>query len=150
MQGEKVQREKVQWEIRPADWASDKEQIRAVRDLVFIQEQKVDPAIEWDDQETSAQHFLVLGDGSAVGTGRLLRSGKIGRMAILQNQRGNGLGRRLLEVICDFAREQSFSSVYLHAQRHAEEFYRKSGFVPVGDEFLEAGIPHIKMVREFD
>jgi predicted GNAT family N-acyltransferase len=140
----------VQWEIRTADWQSDRELIRAVRDAVFIQEQKVDPAIEWDDQEDSAQHFLVFGNGSAVGTGRLLRSGKIGRMAILQALRGNGLGRRLLDKICEHARALGFSSVYLHAQRHAEGFYRKSGFVPVGEEFLEAGIPHIKMVREFD
>ena len=145
MQGAKVQRE-----IRPADWDSDREMIRAVRDVVFIQEQKVDPAIEWDDQETSAQHFLVFADGLAVGTGRLATSGKIGRMAILKNLRGHGLGQQLLESICEHALAQGFASVYLHAQRHAEEFYCKSGFIPVGEEFFEAGIPHIKMVRKFD
>lgn len=136
--------------IRPADWNTDRAAIRAVREAVFIREQKVDPAIEWDEQEESAQHFLVLEGDSPVGTGRITGSGKIGRMAVLQSARGSGIGLRLLESICAYARQAGLHSVYLHAQRHAEDFYRKAGFVAEGDEFIEADIPHIKMVRHFD
>ncbi|SHE63240.1 hypothetical protein SAMN04487965_0309 [Microbulbifer donghaiensis] len=135
--------------IRPADWATERASIRAVREEVFIREQKVDPDIEWDDQEETAQHFLVLEDGVAVGTGRITAAGKIGRMAILKSVRGSGLGFRLLEAICEYAREAGVNRVYLHAQRHAEGFYSKAGFVADGPEFVEANIPHIKMVRHF-
>ncbi|WP_346836406.1 GNAT family N-acetyltransferase [Microbulbifer sp. SAOS-129_SWC] len=134
-------------EIRPADWAREREQIRSVRDAVFVREQQVDPKIEWDDCEARAQHFLVLRDGTAVGTGRLLPSGKIGRMAILQCERGTGLGLRLLAQICDFARQRGDKEVYLHAQCHAEDFYHKAGFSTAGGVFSEADIPHVKMVR---
>ena len=137
-------------EIRTANWESDREQIRSVRDAVFIREQNVDPQIEWDDQETSAQHFLVLCDGAAVGTGRITTAGKIGRMAILRSARGSGFGLRLLKSICAFAREKQFHSVYLHAQCHAEGFYRRAGFEPEGEIFHEAGIPHIRMARSLD
>lgn len=137
-------------EIRPADWSEDRERIRSVRETVFVREQNVDPTIEWDDQEETAQHFLVLRDGAAVGTGRLLKSGKIGRMAVLASERGTGLGFRLLQSICDRARQWGLSSVYLHAQCHAEGFYRKAGFAVEGEPFSEADIPHIKMVLSFD
>ncbi|MFC6631705.1 GNAT family N-acetyltransferase [Microbulbifer taiwanensis] len=136
--------------IRAADWNGDREQIRAVREAVFILEQNVDPAIEWDDQEETAQHFLALQGGEPVATGRITRTGKIGRMAVVKSQRGSGLGFRLLEFICEHARQNAHQSVYLHAQCHAEGFYRKAGFTAEGEEFTEAGIPHIKMVRRFD
>ena len=137
-------------EIRTADWNADRELIRGVRDAVFVREQHVDPALEWDEQESSAQHFLVLRDGVTVGTGRLLPTGKIGRMAVLKSERGSGLGFRLLETICEHARARQFSRVYLHAQCHAEGFYHKAGFVAEGEPFTEADILHIKMVRRFD
>lgn len=136
--------------IRPADWSTERALIRAVREEVFIREQMVDPAIEWDDQEETAQHFLVLQEQLPVGTGRITAAGKIGRMAVLKSVRGSGLGFRLLEAICAHARESGIRQVYLHAQRHAEGFYRKADFVAEGDEFVEANIPHIKMVRRFD
>lgn len=137
-------------EIRTADWHRDREAIRRVRDTVFIGEQGVDPAIEWDESDDTAQHFLILRDGEAVATGRLATNGKIGRMAVLQGERGSGLGLRLLERICSHARERGFARVTLHAQRHAEGFYRQAGFVTGGEPFVEAGIEHIRMVRDFD
>ncbi|WP_323844405.1 GNAT family N-acetyltransferase [Microbulbifer magnicolonia] len=136
--------------IRAADWNDDRVLIRQIREAVFIREQKVDPAIEWDDQEESAQHFLAMNGAEPLGTGRITASGKIGRMAVVKSARGSGLGFRLLEFICDYARGRGFDSVYLHAQTHAEGFYRKAGFVPAGEEFIEADIPHIRMVRRFD
>ncbi|MCW8127226.1 GNAT family N-acetyltransferase [Microbulbifer halophilus] len=136
-------------EIRAADWQRDRDAIRSVRDAVFIREQGVDPAIEWDASDDTAQHFLVLRDGRPVGTGRLATSGKIGRMAVLQSERDSGLGQRLLAHICSHAREQGFDRVTLHAQRHAEGFYRRAGFAAEGEPFVEADIDHIRMVQDF-
>ncbi|AOS97990.1 putative N-acetyltransferase YjcF [Microbulbifer aggregans] len=140
----------AEFEIAVADWDRDLDAIRMVRETVFIREQKVDPAIEWDDQETSAAHFLVRLEGEPVATGRLTSKGKIGRMAVLPAFRGRGLGLRLLEAICNYARSRGLHHVFLHAQCHAQDFYAKSGFQPVGGEFEEADIPHIKMERSFD
>ncbi|WP_237065063.1 GNAT family N-acetyltransferase [Microbulbifer guangxiensis] len=135
-------------EIRVADWDRDLEQIRLVRETVFIREQRVDPAIEWDDQEAAATHFLAFLEGEPVATGRLTQTGKIGRMAVLPRYRKQGLGSRLLEIICEHARATGLQHVFLHAQCHARHFYANAGFRAVGGEFEEAGIPHIKMERE--
>lgn len=137
-------------EVAVADWERDLKPIRQIRETVFIREQAVDPAIEWDDQETTATHFLVQLQGEPVATGRLTIDGKIGRMAVLPAFRGQGLGLCLLEAICAHARSAGLKRVYLHAQCHAEGFYAKGGFQVTGGQFEEAGIPHIKMELRFD
>ena len=131
--------------VRLADWNSDYDTIRSIRNQVFVEEQGVPPEIEWDEYETSAQHFLVFHRDKAVGTGRLTGEGKIGRMAILSDARGLGAGLQLLRFICKFARAEGQKQVYLNAQTHAIPFYAKAAFQPVGDEFMEANIPHVRM-----
>ncbi|MCO1334321.1 GNAT family N-acetyltransferase [Microbulbifer sp. OS29] len=134
--------------VRHASWNSDRHRIRTIREAVFIQEQQVPADLEWDEQEETAEHFLVFSDNIAVGTGRLTPDGKIGRMAIKKSSRGLGLGAELLKVICHHALQNGYQRVYLHAQQHAEGFYVRSGFIVEGTIFYEAGIPHIKMVKE--
>lgn len=133
----------------PVPWSSHRKQLRAVREIVFIQEQEVPREIEWDGEDDAATHFLAVTEaGQAVGCARLLPSGQIGRMAVLPELRGTGLGRRLLDEAIEEAKRQGFTRVHLHAQSHALEFYRKGGFLPVGGEFMEAGIPHQAMELE--
>ncbi|QFT54739.1 GNAT family N-acetyltransferase [Microbulbifer sp. THAF38] len=136
--------------VRPADWQKEQESIRAIREAVFVQEQKVPADLEWDNLEESSQHFLVFNEGVAVGTGRLGKNGKIGRMAIKQSARGLGLGAQLLNCICDYAKQRGLFNIYLHAQQHAQGFYTRGGFIAEGEIFYEAGIPHIKMVRQLN
>jgi len=83
-----------------------------------------------------------------VGCARLMPSGQIGRMAVLPDYRGTGLGRRLLDEAIEEAKRQGFQRVHLHAQTHAAGFYRKAGFLPEGPEFMEAGIAHQAMTLE--
>lgn len=135
--------------VRLADWDTDRNSIRNIREQVFIQEQKVPAELEWDSLETSAQHFLVLHEGEAIGTGRITSSGKIGRMAVKKSARGIGAGQLLLENICGYAHSQGLTKVYLNAQCRACNFYQKLGFVSVGTVFDEANIPHIRMERCF-
>jgi predicted GNAT family N-acyltransferase len=135
--------------IVPVSWSSHRDQLRQVRETVFIDEQQVPRDIEWDGEDDVSTHFLAITEGGqAVGCARLLPSGQIGRMAVLPAYRGTGLGRRLLETVIEEAKRQGFSRVHLHAQSHASEFYRKGGFLPVGGEFMEAGIPHQAMALE--
>lgn len=134
-------------ELRIADWNSDRDTLRALREQVFIIEQQVPRDIEWDGRDEDALHVLGSLDGVPIACGRLLPEGKIGRMAVLAQHRGHGYGAAVLQALVDAASGQGLSEVYLHAQQHAAEFYRRAGFAPEGEPFTEAGIDHIAMRR---
>ncbi|WP_068718373.1 GNAT family N-acetyltransferase [Vibrio tritonius] len=122
-------------------------QIRAIRDEVFIQEQDIDPTLEFDGCDANALHALITIDGEPVATGRLLADGHIGRIAVLAAYRGQGVGAQVVRSLIKEAELQGYPRVYLGAQIHAVDFYRKLGFVSFGDEFIEAGIPHLAMEK---
>jgi predicted GNAT family N-acyltransferase len=137
-----------EFRLRLADWEREREAMRAVRTAVFIQEQGVPQDIEWDDMDPLCVHVLAVdADGAPVGTGRLAPDGKIGRMAVLKDWRGAGVGAAILEFLVESARERGIKSCRLNAQSHALGFYLGHGFTPQGEEFLEAGIPHRRMER---
>jgi predicted GNAT family N-acyltransferase len=131
--------------IGRADWRRDSEALREVRRRVFIEEQGISREDEWDGQDAGAVHFLATQDGVPVGTARLLPSGQIGRMAVLAELRGKGIGRQLLDAAVEAARDAGLHEVFLHAQRTAEGFYAAAGFHARGPGFMEAGIPHVDM-----
>jgi predicted GNAT family N-acyltransferase len=134
-------------ELRIADWNSDRDTLRALREQVFIIEQQVPRDIEWDGRDADALHVLGSLDGVPIACGRLLPEGKIGRMAVLAQHRGHGYGAAVLQALVDAASGRGLSEIYLHAQQHAADFYRRAGFEPEGEPFAEAGIPHIAMRR---
>lgn len=130
------------------DWSTDAALIRPVRETVFIAEQAVPEHEEWDEYDADSIHALaVLPNRDAVGTARLRRDGKIGRMAVLSAYRGAGIGARMLAALLDEADRLGIGDLRLHAQTHAVGFYRRFGFEAIGEVFDEAGIPHQKMVR---
>ncbi len=132
--------------IRIADWTQDRQILQTIRRAVFIEEQNVPETLEWDGQDADAFHFLASIDNAEnVGTARLLKNGRIGRMAVLKNFRSQGIGTALMHAILALAKEKGLPSVYLHAQVSAIAFYQRFGFTTTGAEFSEAGIPHCKM-----
>ena len=134
--------------VREVAWSDCAEILRAIREEVFIREQDVPVEEEWDGRDDDSRHFLAESDGRPVGTARLLASGQIGRMAVLQPARGLGTGRLLLKAAVKAARQGDYPEIFLEAQTHAVEFYRKAGFRPEGATFLEAGIPHQRMTLD--
>lgn len=134
-------------ETRVASWAHDADSLRHIRHEVFVVEQKVPKQLEWDGEDEACHHALAFIDGHCVGTGRLSREGKIGRMAVLRPARGLGVGSALLEKLVSMAVGAGMEQVYLHAQIHALAFYERHGFIAEGPEFDEADIPHQHMVR---
>lgn len=128
-------------------WEDAREALSSVRREVFIAEQGVPEDLEWDEDDARSVHVLAASAAAApIGTGRLLPDGRIGRMAVLRSWRGRGVGSAILRALLDAAREAGYDEVRLHAQTHALAFYAKHGFVAIGDEFMEAGIPHREMV----
>jgi len=127
------------------DWRAAQAEAKRIRVTVFVEEQGVPAELEMDDNDAASLHALAYADGRAIGTGRLLPDGHIGRMAVLKEWRGRGAGRGLLRRLIDAARQRGHREVALSAQVHALEFYRAEGFEPEGAIYEEAGIPHQAM-----
>jgi predicted GNAT family N-acyltransferase len=132
--------------VRLADWARDEPQLKAIRYRVFVVEQRVPEDLEWDGLDAGCRHALAEDlTGNAIGCGRLLPDGHIGRMAVDADWRGNGVGTALLKRLVELAREQGYPRLVLNAQVQAMPFYARHGFTSAGPEFEEAGIAHQAM-----
>jgi len=123
------------------------ERIRRVRQFVFSLEQKIDPTLDLDGQDTFALHVLAEIGGQFVGTGRILGDGHIGRLAVIKAARGKGIGEKIVANLLDVAKQKGMSRVFLGAQEHAVGFYEKMGFRKFGFPYEEAGIQHIHMEK---
>jgi predicted GNAT family N-acyltransferase len=135
---------------------ADRPEVAALRTRVFVDEQAVPPEIEQDDRDATAVHVLSRGldgplAGRVVATGRLLVDGEraaIGRMATDPAVRGRGHGAAVLAELHRQAVLRGVREVELHAQVSARRFYERAGYTAVGDEYEEAGIRHVTMVRQ--
>ena len=134
---------------RTMQWDEARAQASPIRFAVFVDEQKVPLEMELDEHDAECLHVIASDGTKAVGTGRLLPDGHIGRMAVLKEARGQGVGAAMLKVLMDAARARGDKGVALSAQTHAVGFYRRYGFVEEGPEYLDAGIPHRSMRCEF-
>lgn len=128
-------------------WERARQLASPIRFQVFVREQRVPAEIELDDMDAPSLHAIAFENEKAIGTGRLLPDGHIGRMAILKEWRRRGIGAAILRALIDAAERRGDREIALSAQLHAVEFYRTQGFEPVGDVYEEAGIPHQAMVR---
>lgn len=137
--------QKAKLEIREGDWAALGDAATEIRRVVFIEEQRVPVEEEWDGRDGDCRHFLALQDGRPIGTARLLPDAHIGRVAVLSEARGGGVGVALMRAAIEAARRDGHPRVELAAQTHALAFYERLGFEAVGGEFLDAGIPHRNM-----
>ena len=133
--------------VRVADWQKENAELRRIRESVFIAEQAVPPELEWDSDDASAVHFLAVEGDYPIGTARLLSNGHIGRVSVLRDWRGLKVGDALMRAVLAEAERLGLKEQMLSAQVHAAPFYERLGFEIVGSEYLEAGIPHIDMVR---
>ena len=132
--------------IELMSWDEARAKASPIRFTVFVEEQRVPIEIEWDDQDAKSLHALAYSAaGEAIATGRLLPDGHIGRMAVLKEWRGKGVGGAILERLIGVARERGDREIELFAQTHALPFYRSYGFAEAGPVFEEAGIPHQAM-----
>lgn len=122
-----------------------RQQCMSIRETVFVQEQGVPPELEMDEFDQQAQHALAVLEGVAVATGRILSDGHIGRIAVLKQYRGRGIGAALVRCLTEYALQQGWRRVYLGSQLHAQAFYERLGFQRYGDVFLDAGIEHCWM-----
>ncbi|MBK6980670.1 MAG: GNAT family N-acetyltransferase [Betaproteobacteria bacterium] len=132
--------------IRLVEWSDASAVLARIRTAVFVVEQDVPAELEMDGRDGECAHALAeSAAGEAIGTGRLMPDGRIGRMAVLASWRGRGVGAAILEALRAEARRRGLRETYLHAQSHAQDFYARHGYAVEGEEYLEAGIPHVGM-----
>ena len=132
--------------VNIVDWNACRTLLQTVRRVVFIEEQRVPEDLEWDDIDGQCVHALACDQaGRPIGTGRLLPSCHLGRMAVVQAWRTRGVGSAILLLLVEEALRRGCGTVHLNAQTHALAFYEKHGFRAAGDIFLDAGIPHRTM-----
>jgi len=140
-------------EVVTGHWDSLGDGAGKVRRDVFIEEQRIPKELEWDEHDATAVHAVARNRlGQAVATGRLVTEapgvGRIGRMAVHRTLRSGGHGAAVLRALEAAAAARGDREVTLHAQRSAEAFYARLGYLPYGDPFEEAGIAHIEMRRK--
>lgn len=140
--------------IRSVETPEEMTTALTIRHRVFVVEQGVPPELEEDADDARACHYLVWAGAEAVGTARLILSpdgtGKIGRVAVLPDRRGSGLGAALVRRLVADARGHGCRELVLDAQISVLRFYERLGFTPEGEEFLDAGIRHRRMRRRLE
>jgi predicted GNAT family N-acyltransferase len=132
--------------VRVVGWSDAAPPLTRVRTTVFVVEQNVPPELEMDGADSRCIHVLAENmAGEAIGAGRLMPDGRIGRMAVLRSWRRKGVGAAMLRALMEEARRRGDRETHLHSQAHARAFYERHGYAVEGEEYLEAGIPHVAM-----
>lgn len=135
--------------VRIVGWSSEEQTLRMIRETVFIMEQGVREYEEFDGRDAGCLHVLVEDQkGRPIATARMQNNGKVGRMAVLRHWRKKGVGSAMLIKLFVEARVMGLKRLCADAQVQALPFYEKHGFRVVGDEFLDARIPHKKVVKD--
>ena len=139
-------------QIRQAKTDLDYIFVRNIRIKVFVIEQQIPWQWEFDRYDESAIHLLVEFNNQIIGTGRLYQSEndfehKLGRMSVLKEFRGKGLGTKILKQFEIIAKEKNISEIYLEAQSDKLDFYLKENYVIKGNEYIMDGISHKLMFK---
>lgn len=137
------------FDIVSGAWSTLKQDAQYIRECVFIQEQNIDAADEWDEQDPISLHFVIYDHLKPIATARLLENNSIGRVAILKAYRGQGIGQLLMLKIIEQAKIEKRETLKLSSQVHAIAFYARLGFEVKGEQYLDCGIPHRDMHLTF-
>ncbi|WP_407703013.1 GNAT family N-acetyltransferase [Virgibacillus tibetensis] len=119
--------------------------------IVFVEEQKVPPEEELDEHDKTAIHFIGYENNEPIAASRLRfveGYGKLERICVLKNHRGKSHGRQIILAMEKLISSKGYSKAKLNAQTHAENFYQRLGYKTISGEFLDAGIPHVTMVKD--
>ncbi|OTG77932.1 GNAT family N-acetyltransferase [Acinetobacter terrae] len=134
-----------QFTIRTGHWDELQNDAKLIREQVFIQEQQIPVADEWDAEDAISLHFVVYDQDHPIATARLLQNNSVGRVAVLKSHRGVGIGKLLMQQIIQQAKHEQRKFLKLSSQVHAIQFYVGLGFKVEGEQYLDCGIPHIDM-----
>jgi len=138
------------YQVKHGCWDQLQQDAKLIRTQVFICEQGITEADEWDDQDVISQHFVIYDQDQPIATARLLQNHSVGRVAVVKVYRGQGLGQMIMLEIISYAQKQGLSVLTLSSQVHAISFYEKLGFTVQGNPYDECGISHIEMTMNLN
>lgn len=138
------------YQVKHGRWDQLQQDAKLIRTQVFICEQGITEADEWDDQDVISQHFVIYDQDQPIATARLLQNHSVGRVAVVKVYRGQGLGQMIMLEIISYAQKQGLSVLTLSSQVHAISFYEKLGFTVQGNPYDECGISHIEMTMNLN
>lgn len=138
----------MHFNVREVSFKTHCKELFSVRHPVFVIGQNVPEDLERDAMDPVCMHFLASDElGKAIGTARVDREGHIGRVAVLESWRGRGVGTSLMKSAMECCATLGLEEALLNSQTSAIDFYLKLGFKTRGEEFVEAGIPHVAMFK---
>ena len=138
-------------DIKIVETNKEREQAYHVRTIVFVEEQHVPPEEELDQYDAKAIHFVGYVGDAPVAAGRLRFTeshGKLERICVLALERGKSYGKMIMREMELEIRNNGYAKAKLNAQTHVEAFYARLGYETISGEFMDAGIPHVTMVKE--
>ena len=138
------------YQVKHGRWDQLQQDAKLIRTQVFICEQGITEADEWDDQDVISQHFVIYDQDQPIATARLLQNHSVGRVAVVKAYRGQGIGQMIMLEIISYAQKQRLSVLTLSSQVHAISFYKKLGFTVQGNSYDECGISHIEMTMNLN
>ncbi|AXI08808.1 GNAT family N-acetyltransferase [Oceanobacillus zhaokaii] len=137
--------------IKIVESDNELQQAYKVRMEVFVNEQKVPEEIEIDEHEDAATHFIGYEGAKPIAASRLRfveEYGKLERICILKDYRGKSHGMEIINAMESVIIDKGYKQAKLNAQTQAEGFYQKLGYDTVSGDFLDAGIPHVTMIKQ--
>ncbi len=142
------------FQVRRVDWAGNAQQLRTIREKVFVFELNIPKRIEFDQFDLSATHVLILDDkDNPIATGRLCKDGLLGRIAVLPPYRTREVYKMLLNYLVEVAKQEGIGEVCINCILNEVDRFLAKGFVQQGHVFMEAGIPRMRLkcpVQQFD
>lgn len=141
----------MSYKLQSGSWDELEQDAKQIRKAVFVIEQQIPEQEEWDAQDALSLHFVVyvpdqhLNLVQPIATARLLKNNSIGRVAVLKQYRGQGVGCLIMQKVIEQAKIEQREYVELSSQVHAVAFYESLGFIKEGEVYLDCGIPHIDM-----
>ncbi|MRH43413.1 GNAT family N-acetyltransferase [Aquibacillus halophilus] len=138
-------------EVKIAKTDEQQQDAYRVRHTVFVLEQNVPPEIEIDELENDSTHFIGYDGNQPIAAGRLRYVedyGKLERVCVLKDFRGLQFGKQMIAEMENVIRSKGLPKAKLNAQTHAEDFYKSIGYQTISEQFMDAGIPHVTMIKE--
>ncbi|MBP1947212.1 GNAT family N-acetyltransferase [Virgibacillus litoralis] len=137
--------------IKVVETNDQRQQAYNVRTAVFVDEQNVPPEEELDAFDEQAIHLIGYDNDKPIAASRVRfvdSYGKLERICVLKDERGKSNGAQMIESMEAIIKNEGYDKAKLNAQTHAIDFYQRLGYKTISGEFMDAGIPHVAMVKE--
>jgi predicted GNAT family N-acyltransferase len=132
--------------IEKVNWRHSKRRLKVLRDRVFVCEWRIPRQSEFDEQDLTSDHVLILdSDGSDIATGRITPDGEIGRIAVVSHHRGKEIYDVLYNALLEIAKDKDLDDVFVQCELNGVDHFQEQGFQTVGGVYMDSGIPRQKM-----